>query len=190
MCAVHDGKGERRVLLAPNYAREVRECGGIPCEPARRAAAARDDAETDGSIGRTGSGISKFGGNGLGLQRIGDVANRDGRFIRLLISDEARVRRPPVTFTAGHLFLRHKFGRAVGERGVSAAGEDSRGQRHLVEFDDVKFAGRDCRDGGAIGRKTRVYPVFTGQGGDFEISAADDVELTRKSNEKAGAVVR
>ena len=92
LSAVHDGEGERRVGLPPDHAREVGEFGGIPLEPPGGAPAAGNDAEAYGGVGRASGGVSKFGGGGFGMERIGDVADLDGRLICLLIGDEARVR--------------------------------------------------------------------------------------------------
>jgi hypothetical protein len=65
--------------------------GGIPLQPAGGAAAAGDDPEAHGGIGRAGGGVSESGGSGFGMERIGDVADLDGGLIRLLIGEETRI---------------------------------------------------------------------------------------------------
>ena len=77
--------------LAPDHAREVGKLGGIPLQPAGGAAAAGDDPEAHGGIGRAGGGVSESGGSGFGMERIGDVADLDGGLIRLLIGEETRI---------------------------------------------------------------------------------------------------
>ena len=52
----------------------------------------------------------------------------------------------------------------------------------------MEFAGGDGSDGGRIGRKARIDPVFPGKLGDLEIGAVYDVELTRKGDQEARAV--
>ena len=184
---VHDGKAERIARLTPDHAGEIGEPGRVPIDPTRRAAGAGDDAKADRGVGGASSRVEEIHWRGFRVERIGDVAHLDGGFIGFLIGERLGIGRPPVPLGAIHFLLRDELGGRVGEGRGGAGGESATGDRR--EFNDVKFAGRDGGNRGAVTREARVNPVLSRERGDLEIGAVHDVELARESNEETRAVL-
>ena len=107
-----DGDGERALFL-PTHRGEIGVTLAVPLNPDRVGATYRRDPEAHLDIGLPGAGITGRVGRFVRPGGVGNIPDLDPGGVGFLVSNETRVRRPPITGETIHLLPRHKFGQSM-----------------------------------------------------------------------------
>ncbi len=121
------------------------------------------------------------------MQRVGDVMQLDRREIRLLVREEARVRRPPESVRPVHFLLRDELRFAVRERrGCTMRKLEVRARR---DVDHVELAVAQRRDARAVRRELRRKPTSARQRNGAARRALHDEQLAAERHENLAPVL-